>query len=466
LPTSADSPVHLGPARLFPALPAEAAAQLERLGAVLAAVRPLKAKHLRDLPQAVSELSHALTDERGSGFSPDYMASPRFLTAYLSYFLPWNLYRLTRLFSGLALDLADGARITDLGSGPLTVPLALWLARPGLRGRALSFTCLDKSVGAMKAGLAIFHGLAGESPWRFHLVSGPATRLPRETADLVSAAFVLNEIAPPGRGRQAPDLERLAEQLARGLSPHSRLLVAEPGTRLAARRLSSLRHALIEHGISPLAPCTHAANCPLPGTGQSGWCHFNFDTMGAPNWLASLSAKAGLTKRNISLSFLAAAPGPIAGAPTMVRAVSEPFPLAGERYGVYGCAEPGLVLLAGTRERLPRPGEALTPAWPESPQRDAKSGAAVIEVKDEPAKRRGMTGAKPGPNAGPRPAAKAEPRAGPKKEEPVKGREAGGPKAGPKPGPKPEHKAGAKPGRAPRQGSKPGRKPARKPEKK
>jgi hypothetical protein len=119
---------------LFTPLSADARRALEQLPAALDAVLPLKTAHRRDLPAAVQELSARLTCERGGNERP-YWSSPRLASAYLRYFLPWNLARLIRLMGGLELpdppaEAAQRAMLLDIGSGPLTLPLALWLAKP------------------------------------------------------------------------------------------------------------------------------------------------------------------------------------------------------------------------------------------------------------------------------------------------------------------------------------------------
>ena len=116
---------------------------LDRYGLFIRNALGLKAKHARQLPFEIRDLSATLTDERDD-FAPDYMTRPGPLAAYVHYFHPWNLYRLTRLFAGLPLTLPDNAIIADLGAGPLTVATALWLARPDLRRKPLRLLCLDR----------------------------------------------------------------------------------------------------------------------------------------------------------------------------------------------------------------------------------------------------------------------------------------------------------------------------------
>ena len=107
---------------------------------------PLDSKRLQELPGEIRELSHGLTDERGER-RVGYMNEPAVISAYIRYYMWWNLVRLTRVFSGLPLTLADGDAAVDLGSGPLTLPIALWMARPDLRAVKLTWYCVEPLAG-------------------------------------------------------------------------------------------------------------------------------------------------------------------------------------------------------------------------------------------------------------------------------------------------------------------------------
>ena len=95
-----------------------------------------------------------------------------------------------------------------------------------------------------------------------------AGRLPqalagRPVADLVVAAYVLNELPA---AEQAATLDRLWA-LTRGV-----LLLVEPGTSAGFARLLDHRRQLLALGAHVIAPCSHAGNCPLDG--HERWCHF------------------------------------------------------------------------------------------------------------------------------------------------------------------------------------------------
>lgn len=180
---------------LFPPLDAAAQAALARLPEALARVWPLSAAHRRSLPGDVAALSRLLTETR-AGLRRPYWSRPQFVSAYLYYFLPWNLVRLMRLCQGLPLPepCPGGARrglpslLADAGSGPLTLPLALWLARPQWRALPIRVLALDSVLRPLELGRALFAALGSvldEPVWDVHLVRGPLETLSTAAAPLL-----------------------------------------------------------------------------------------------------------------------------------------------------------------------------------------------------------------------------------------------------------------------------------------
>lgn len=423
---------------LFPPLDAAAQAALARLPEALERVRPLSAAHRRSLPEDIAALSRALTAERAELRRP-YWSRPAFVSAYLYYFLPWNLVRLARLFRGLPLPPPGQgeALLMDAGSGPLTVPLALWLARPEWRSAPVRVLALDSAAQPLELGRALFAAwaeLLGEPAWPVRLERGPleslaARALPfarggRARPWLIAAANVLNEVRPArgghagvsardeeGDGARAAEDERLDDRLERLLEAWSPLLVpparrgdgagtdaggapallfVEPGTRLGGTTVMRLRDAALAGGLSAHAPCMRDGPCPLA---RGAWCHFTFSPEGAPQWLAALSARAGLAKRSLSLSPLLLGPpreergsGRPRGraAALEARVLSSPFAVPGVRgQARYACAACGLALLedagalpCGACVRLAAGEEGQGREAP--PRRDLRSGARIF----------------------------------------------------------------------------------------
>lgn len=390
----------MSPDQLFPRPSRDFLTQLAGLPRHLDAAMPMRRQHRRELPGEIRHLSHLLTDERGD-LKRDYLADPATLSAYLRYFLPWNIYRLGVLFAGLGLDPGGddpngAATIIDLGAGPLTAPLALWLSRPHLRKRPLTFVCVDRAPKPMRLGLDVLHSLAaaqgGLAPWKITLVKGPLDARLREKADLLIMANALNEVLHRGESEELLETaEAMAGHLSSMLTPTGALCVVEPGVRPSAHLLAALRRGFLHHGLLPLAPCPHTEPCPMSGRGYTAWCHFNFDAEAAPGWLKKLSDEAKLPKDNVSLSFLhfsakgrKLAPGE---GKSLVRAVSGPFELpapdgmAPHRFGQYACSERGLTLLSLPKKHLvPLPGTLLEAAWPDYPETDAKSHALILPL--------------------------------------------------------------------------------------
>ena len=296
---------------------------LEDLGRALAATArafPVPLSHKKDLPYAVRDLSRLLTMERAE-LSRSYWSAPRFLAAYLHYFLPWNLFRLAWLLPGLDLPLRPGSRILDLGSGPLTLPLALWCARPDLRGLPLSFICSDVAVKPMEIGRDILRRLAGDdSPWRIILRRDPLEKVlvrpgkgdEQGSVDCIMAGNMLNELSAAKNTPLEQRLGQLAGLAAGRLAPGGRLLLVEPGTRLGGKLIALARKGALEHGLFPLAPCTHAGLCPMlvqtphqgPFPPYTGWCHFFHPAGDVPRPLADLARLARLEKDSLALSCL------------------------------------------------------------------------------------------------------------------------------------------------------------------
>jgi ribosomal protein RSM22 (predicted rRNA methylase) len=275
--------------------------------------------------------------------------------------------------------------LLDIGSGPLTLPLALWLAKPEWRELPPDVTCLDNAPGALELGRALFARLAGEKgPWRIMPVRADIHALAREVRGrpwLISAVNVLNELKAD-RGGLAARLAAFAEPAARLLLARGALLCVEPGTRLGGKLVQSLREESLALGLTPVQPCPHARACPLQGTRR--WCHFSLDIQGTPEWLAQLTREAGLIKQDLHLSFVllqkqsAQRRGAQGGTGQVkARVISAPFKLPGaDTLARYACSEQGLLLLTRAAD-LPS-GALIEVPWPARSRRDERSGAWIL----------------------------------------------------------------------------------------
>ena len=376
---------------MFDPLPPQARRLLDGIPTLIDKTFPLPGRFRSALPSDVAELSRLLTSGRGErGLS--YLGRPNLLSAYLRYFLPWNLYRLCRLLPGLGITLAANDRITDLGCGPLTFAAALYICRPDLRSVPLEYYCIDRSGPALDAGKKFFAALAGENtPWKIHTVKGDINAAKPKPAALVCAVNVFNEMyGDISRNGGSEILLRNAEKAARLLAAHasasSAILVVEPGFPRCGEFISLLRGVFLQRGRRPASPCPHDTDCPLPGGGDGAkkrWCHFAFDTDDAPAALHRLSHAARLPKERAVLSFLLAgaadANAAAAHAAANLRVISDAFPLPPNRFGRYCCSREGLVLLAGTRTAIEQTASGALVNAVVTEDRDPKSGAFFAE---------------------------------------------------------------------------------------
>ena len=333
---------------------------LEQLFPILDDVMPMNGSQRRDLAMACRDLSALLTTERDALNRP-YWTSPRLTSAYLRYFLPWNLVRLSALLPGLDFGvIPDEPLILDMGSGPLTLPIALWISRPDLRNRPVTLIASDTTPHILELGRKIFDSLRAElfpeSPWTLRTMRASVTQAPRRVYAkpgslwMISMGNVLNEMeerrAKPGH-QMTDRMRELLENSGEMLCENGLILSVEPGTRQGGRLISHLRKSALggveeepeyedltafalreeqagrrreenedddwdedmdDFGLPPLfmplSPCPHAGSCPMLDRRTTAWCHMNAPADHAPESLRALSVRAGLDKDSISLSFL------------------------------------------------------------------------------------------------------------------------------------------------------------------
>ena len=392
---------------LFQPLLPQTRSLLEGIPAIIDKTFPLPGRFRSALPKDIAELSRLLTSGRGErGLS--YMGRPALLSAYIRFFLPWNLYRLCRLLPGLDIHLTANDRVTDLGCGPLTFTAALWISRPDLRSLPLEFQCIDRSGPALDAGKKLFTALAGEQClWKIHTIKGDFTTVKTQPAALVCAVNVFNEMYGDISRCTSDIIKRNAQKAVRMLagygSAESAILVVEPGFPRCGEFIALLRNEYLERGYQPLAPCPHNNDCPFPGgiskAGKNRWCHFAFDTDDAPSALHRLSAAARLPKERAVVSFLFAGKKTaeqispdLRPSISALRILSDPFLLpsltaaSGQalttcggqaRYGRYCCSQYGLVLLTGEKKSIEKKHSGIVVEAVLSREKDAKSGALL-----------------------------------------------------------------------------------------
>lgn len=211
---------------------------------------------LAALRQAAKTLSERYRAETRDGRL--HMGEDMAVRAYLATRLPATYAAARASLEALAEAQPGFAprSLLDIGAGPGTV---LWAASE-LWPLEVA-TLVEASAPARKAGQALAAGLSVTPTW----LAGDATidLDGLQPADLVTAAYVLDELAPAS-------IAKLVERLWRLTA--GTLLVIEPGTPAGWRRILDVRALLIAAGAHVLAPCPHEAPCPLV---PPDWCHFS-----------------------------------------------------------------------------------------------------------------------------------------------------------------------------------------------
>ncbi len=148
--------------------------------------------------------------------------------------------------------------LLDLGAGPGSVVWAAQDAWPKLS----KATLVEGSSAIRAQGEKLSKNLKATTiTWLDADLSKDSPTLPE--ADLVTLAYVLNELEPETQEKLVIQLWGLTKQV---------LLIVEPGSTAAWERLMRLREILLGKGAFMLAPCPHGFDCPLK---QPDWCHFN-----------------------------------------------------------------------------------------------------------------------------------------------------------------------------------------------
>lgn len=374
---------------------------LKDYDSIVQSVRPLSSKQQQILPNAIKNLSHLLTDERGARRT-GYLNDTVTLSAYVRYFQWWNLLRLVPLFSSLEtqiLNLSENSVCLDIGSGPLTVPIALWIACPHLRTKKLHWYCLDHSHGAMALGEDLFLAVVAKTaqetntqlePWKITRIKGELGTPLREKANFVVCANMFNEVVQISDKPPEYTAKKAVSYLSEYASEGGRILVVEPGIPPSVRFLSAFRSFLLRKKYKILAPCPHALDCAMDGRKGGKWCHFvlpvEYNTMFSK--LKKLSVSAGLPKDRLTFSFILAAKE-VATLDSsekeqfkfVARIASDSIKLPRNLMGYYACSEKGLTLFTETQtNKKLTSGDLVTLFQLKKTTLDKKTGATVISL--------------------------------------------------------------------------------------
>ncbi|MEZ6028496.1 MAG: small ribosomal subunit Rsm22 family protein [Hyphomonadaceae bacterium] len=234
-----------------------------------------------------------------------HVSSERMARAYVAARMPATYAAIHASLSALA-DRLPGfapASLLDVGAGPGTT---LWAAAdiwPDLK----SATLLEASADMRAMGHRLAADVFPDADWK-------AADALRDNAggdaDLVTLAYVLDELAPHDR---KPLLDRLWRQA------RTALVIVEPGTPAGWQRILDARDQLIAAGAHILAPCPHAHACPILAP---DWCHFSARV--ARSRIHRLAKGADVPWEDEKFACLVASRAPAAPSPARVLAPPEP----------------------------------------------------------------------------------------------------------------------------------------------
>jgi ribosomal protein RSM22 (predicted rRNA methylase) len=212
---------------------------------------------LAELTATAKALSQRYREEVRDGRL--HISDARAALAYIATRMPATYAAVHAAMSALGEQLPGFSprSLLDVGAGPGTVMWAAADLWPGME--AATLVEASPAIRALGEKLAAGSSVARIS-WRAADLRG---ELPETQHDLVTLAYVLDELAPKDRGAL---VDRLWS-LARGV-----LLIVEPGTTAGWRRILEARAQLIAEGAHVLAPCPHAMACPIA---EPDWCHFS-----------------------------------------------------------------------------------------------------------------------------------------------------------------------------------------------
>ncbi|HVO01390.1 MAG TPA: small ribosomal subunit Rsm22 family protein [Candidatus Cybelea sp.] len=205
-----------------------------------------------ELATASDALSRRYRSEIRDGRA--HLSDDRTALAYLAARLPATYAAIRAAMAAIETLRPDFAprSLLDFGAGPGT---ALWAARDAWPAIAEAML-VEQSVSIRTWGERFAEQAGAAVVWAGDLAAA-------KEADLVTVAYVLDELEPPDRGRLVSQLWKLTGEM---------LLIVEPGTPTGWRRVLEARAALIDAGAHLIAPCPHVAACPLIAP---DWCHFS-----------------------------------------------------------------------------------------------------------------------------------------------------------------------------------------------
>jgi ribosomal protein RSM22 (predicted rRNA methylase) len=216
--------------------------------------RALESTPRNDLSNAAEKLSSRYRSELQDGHF--HLRDDLAAQAYLATRLPATYAAVSACLEAITQVKPEFAPETllDVGAGPGTV---LWAASERWQG-LYEATLLEASPTIRAWGEKLGSPVA-KTTW---LTTDASKMFVASPSDLVTAAYLLNELRDEARTRVIERLWNLTKDV---------LVILEPGTPAGWKRILRVREQLVQAGAFVLAPCPHHQACPLHAP---DWCHF------------------------------------------------------------------------------------------------------------------------------------------------------------------------------------------------
>jgi len=210
----------------------------------------------------IAERSAQISDcYRGGGHSGAAIVSDNDVLAYLLARLPATYAAVTAVLEEVRARCAfEPATLTDIGAGPGTASWAALEAWPALDRVAM----IDSSAVFLDMARKLAAASASKALANAETKFGDVRRLSDLAAsDVVIASYALAEVPSAAVADTAMALWKASSGI---------LVLVEPGTPAGYERIIACRTALLADGAKIIAPCPHAAPCPIVAP---DWCHFS-----------------------------------------------------------------------------------------------------------------------------------------------------------------------------------------------
>ncbi|WP_338636598.1 small ribosomal subunit Rsm22 family protein [Spirobacillus cienkowskii] len=181
--------------------------------------------------------------------------------SYLAARMPATFSAVSKVLQEIKGDFSPSiTSVLDIGAGPGT---AAWACYESINTiQKVSLIEKNKEMIELGKKLASEHEILQNATWIHKDLLNINSEI--ETADIVIASYSLNEI---------PENNYLSLLDFLWKKTNYYLIIIEPGTPLAFKKIHSARQWLIQQNAFLAAPCSHSTTCPA--FINRDWCHFS-----------------------------------------------------------------------------------------------------------------------------------------------------------------------------------------------